>query len=223
MKTPAKTKAALNASRVAAAKTHRKVYLSLRYIITHMPEPCLEPRSITCREYIWPAQPGLTKGRKISGSDRIMLTMSIVTRNGNLTNSWQKYAYPQSFLKALKPYLPDGLLVNSDWDNWKDRAGSTDDMKGIAVEFEEFVNDYMNKIETLLAASYIQCGDRNGKAYLEILARKFRISGWNTNPTTVRFNAKAEVPSNSEDTEDQKATTVTFNFETVLPNENDKP
>lgn len=221
MSSPAKRKSALQASMVAASKIHRKVYLSLRYIMTHMPDPCLEPRSVTCRDYVWPAQPGLTKGRKLSGSDRIMLTMSIVTRNGNPTNNWQKYAYPQSFLKALKPYLPEGLLVNADWDNWTERAGASSDLKDIAAEFEEFVDNYMNKIETLLAASYIQCGDKNGKAYLEILARKFRLTGWATTPATVRFNAKTEVPNSSEE-EDKKPTTVTFNFETVLPNDDNK-
>jgi hypothetical protein len=222
MKTPAKTKAAAIGSAAAQAKAHRKFIMCARYIMRYMPEPCISPRGITCKDYEFPAQPGLTKGKKLRAHDRIMLTMTIVTRNGNRTNSWQQYAYPQSFLKAIRGYLPEEVIPNIDWSNFCDRAGSSEDLKPVVAEFEDFVDEYMNKIETLLAASYLESGDKSGKQYLEVLSRKFR-SEWNTSPATVRFNAKAEVPSSSEDTEDQKTTTVTFNFETVMPDENDKP
>lgn len=219
MKTPAKTKAAAIGSAAAQAKAHRKFIMCARYIMRYMPEPCISPRGITCRDYDFPAQPGLTKGKKLRAHDRIMLTMTIVTRNGNRTNSWQKYAYPESFLKAIRGYLPEEVIPNIDWSNFVNRAGSSEDLKPVVAEFEDFVDDYMNRIETLLAASYLESGDKFGKQYLEVLSRKFRISGWNTNPATVRFNAKAEVPS-TEEKEEPKSTTVTFNFETVIPETN---
>jgi len=217
MKTPAKTKAAAIGSAAAQAKAHRKFIMCARYIMRYMPEPCISPRGITCRDYEFPAQPGLTKGKKLRAHDRIMLTMTIVTRNGNSTNNWQHYAYPQSFLKAIRGYLPEEVIPNIDWSNFVNRAGSNEDLKPVVAEFEDFVDEYMNKIETLLAASYLESGDKSGKQYLEVLSRKFRLSGWNTNPTTVRFNAKAEVPGTEAESEESKPTVVTFNFETVVP------
>lgn len=219
MKSEARQRSAVQASLAAQAKAHRKFIMCARYIMKWMPEPCISPRGITCKDYEFPAQPGLTKGRKIRAHDRIMMTMMIVTRNGNHTNSWQKYAYPESFLKAIKAYIPEEVMINSDWANFKDRAGSYEDLKPIVTEFEEFVDTYMNKIETLLAASYLESGDKGGKQYLEVLSRKFRLSGWNTNPTSVRFESKTEVPQKSTESEgDTPApTVVTFQFETVVP------
>ena len=217
---PKKTEAAAKATAAMARKNHHKFIYSCRYVMKNMPSPCLSTRSVEYQPHVFPKQVGLvSKERQLSSRDVLMLTMSIVTRNGNHTNTWQKYAYVQSFLKALKPYLPDGVRINSDWANLRTYNCSDPKMDEMAREFEEFVDQYMHDIETKLAMLYVELGDKSGKQYLEVLQRKFRISGWNLNPTTVRFNASVnqkENPTEAEDTEEKpKDTSVTFNFEVV--------
>ena len=216
---PKKTEAAHKATEINAQKIREKTVKSMKYIMAHMPDPCVYSKSVDAKSHDWPVLVGLVpKGRKLTSRDVQKLTMAIVCTNGNATNSWQEYAYVQSFLKALKPFLPSGLTVNADWSNYKKRNVNTSEVKETVAQFEEFVEEYIRKIEVLLATTYVEAGDKYGKAFLEVLSRKFRISGWNTNSTAVRFEGKAELSEDKKTKDDKaKTTSVTFSFETVTP------
>ena len=220
---PKRSESARKAGEINAQKIREKTAKSMKYIMAHMPEPCVYPKSIEYQPHEWPALVGLVpRGRKLKSAEVQKLTMNIVCTNGNPSNSWKEYAYTQSFLKALKPFLPAGLTVNQDWANYKKRNVNTPEMKEVVAEFEAFVEEYIRKIEVLLATTYIEAGDKFGKAFLEVLSRKFRISGWYTNPASVRFEGRTEVAEGGKSKDEKpKTTAVSFVFETVTPEKPD--
>lgn len=202
-----------------ADKAHAKLIRSIKYIMKYWPAPCVSLRSYPMAKIELPREVALTGGRTLTAKDAYDFTMRIITMGNNYRSDLQ-YSV-QTFLKAIKPWMPSGLCINSDWANCKNRKTDKSVLEAID-EFEGWVEDYFNTIESQLAGLYLHVGDRQGSAFMKVLEKRFR-DHWNTTQPSVRFNAKAEVPSSSEDTEDQKTTTVTFNFETVLADENDKP
>lgn len=216
---PKRTAAALIATEASAAKKRQKFIKSAKYIMSHMPEPAVSSKCLEYTPHKWPVLVGLTKGGTLKSRDVQKMTLAIVCTNGNPTNSGQQYAYTQSFLKAVKPFLPAGVSVNTDWGNFKNRGGAHPDCVEVVEALEEFVEEYIRKIEVQLSLAYVEFGDKLGKQYLELLSRKFRITGWNPNPVSVRFNAKVgeSVKEEEEKTEDAKKTetSVSFVFETV--------
>jgi len=194
------------------AKRRRKVILSLKYIMKHMPEPCVSRRSVACVSHLWPSQPGLCGERKLTGMQVQEMTMMIIVRNKNpeLNNQTTKSQYsPLPLLKAIDGYLPNGISIRTDWGVWKSNVAErcTDPaVLETLLEFEEWVEGYYAKIETALATMYIEVGDKPGKAYLEVLARRFRAN-WSTQQ---QVNVKADV-----DAKEKVDATINFNFQTL--------
>lgn len=194
------------------AKRRRKTILSLKYIMKHMPEPCISRRSVACVSHLWPAQPGLCGERKLTGMQVEQMTMMIIVRNKNPeinTQSTKTQYSPKALLKALKDYLPNGIEVRTEWGDWKSNVANrcTDpEVLNTLLEFEEWAEGYYAKIETALATMYLEVGHKPGQAFLEVLARRFRAN-WSTQQ---QLSVKADVKA-----EEKVDTTINFSFKTL--------
>lgn len=214
-KYPKKAQAAAIATKAMAAKNHRRFIYSARYLMKNMPKPVVTLRSAFANQHQWPAQPGLTKGRTISAQEVHELTIRMIVNAQQNRTDLQMSC--QTFLKAVKPYLPPSLCLNSDWANFRSRNCSDPKVDEVAKDLEDFAKEYFVSIETQLASLYLTVGDKVGAQYLKILERRFRETWGTGTPSTVRFNAT--VGQNKTDVEEEedkpKDTSVTFNFEVV--------
>jgi len=210
-KYPKKTEAAAIATKAMATKNHRKFIMSARYIMKNMPRPVVVSRSAHANAHVWPKQIGVTVGRTISSQEvHEMTTRMIVNANQNRTDLQMSC---QTFLKAIKPFLPPSLTINTDWSNYRKRNCSDPTCIKVADELEEFAKDYFSDIESQLASLYLNVGDKTGAQYLKVLERRFR-EHWNTG-SQMNLSASISKKEQSEETEPEKDTTITFNFEVV--------
>ena len=209
-KYPKKTQAAAIATKAMAAKNHRKFIMSARYLMKHMPEPVVTYRSANANSHQWVKQVGLTVGRTLSALDVQDLTMRMIVNANQMRTDLQ--ASCQTFLKAVKPYLPPSLMISCDWSNFRKRSCSDPKVAEVADELEDFAADYFKKIESQLACLYLNVGDRNGAQYLKVLERRFR-ENWNVN---AGMYSKVEVKTEKEaEGKEKEANVVTFEFTTV--------
>jgi len=209
-----KVEIAAEASKVMASKNHRRFIYCARYLMKNMPEPVVTARSALYNQHFWPSQVGVTKGRTISAMDVQELTMRMIV-GANPKRMDQQFCC-QTFLKALKPYLPPSVTLNSDWSNFRNRNCSDPKVNEVADELEEFAEDYFRKIESQLAVLYLNVGDRNGAQYLKVLERRFR-ENWNLNAGMyAKLDLKTEKKEEGE--VPVETNTVTFEFTTVESN-----
>lgn len=195
-----------------ANKAHRKFILSVKYVMAHCPRPCVNLRSISAKPHTWPKQVALTGGRTLSPQEVMDITVKAITRaNPNRTDL--QYSV-QTFLKALKPYLPSGILINSDWANLRIRQTDPKCIE-VADEFEEWVTGWYNDVEAELASMYLNAGDRNGAQYFKVLERRFRAN-WSQ---SFQVNSKSEVKADVKaDVKSKVDATVNFNFSVAESN-----
>lgn len=195
-----------------AAKVNAKTVKSLNYLMKNWPDPCVNLNLYPVKEVTLPKVVALTGGRKLSVGDIYSFTMRIISMGNQHRPDFQYSA--QTFLKAVKPFLPSGLLINSDWANTKNRKKDPEVLEAM-LQFEEWVSDYCTNIEAGLVGLYLATGDRNGAAYIKVLEKRFRAN-WNTNSTALRFEGRTEVAEgNKSNDEKPKTTAVSFVFETV--------
>lgn len=211
-KYPNKTKAAAIATKVNAEKMHRKTIQSVNYIMKHWPMPCTNLRSIYARPCDLPKVVGLTTGRALSATDIYEFTMKIIA--SGQTRADLQYS-TQTFLRCVKPYMPDGLCINADWANSKSRKSNPEVLKALD-DLEKWVEEYYAEIESQLLGFYLTIGERTGGQFMKVLERRFR-EHWNLNNGGTRFEASASIKQDKEATDepDDKPNEVIFNFSVV--------
>ena len=196
-----------------AAKNHRKFIFSARYVMAHAPRPCVNGRSVNAKPHTWPKQPGLTGGRTLSSQEVMEITVKAITRaNPNRTDL--QYSV-ETFLHAIKPYFPNGIVINSDWANFRKRNCSDPKCIEVADEFERWVTNWYNDIEAELAMMYLNVGDKAGAQYFKVLERRFRTN-WSQ---SLQVNSKSEVKADVKaDVKSKVDATVNFNFSVAESN-----
>lgn len=217
-KYPKKTQAAAIATKAMADKNHRKFILSAAYIMKNMPSPAVINRAGMAKPHTFPAQPGLCSSRDLTAIEVHAMTMAMIV-NAPTNRTDLQYSC-QTFLKAIKPYLPVGVVVNSDWANFRTRNCTEPTCIKVADALEEYAKDYFGCIEASLASLYLSTGDRSGAQFIKVLERRFR-DHWNaSNSSSINLSAAIGGKKSEEEDEEQAVPpAVSFNFEVVTRND----
>lgn len=212
-KTPNRIRCGQIASKMVADKSNKLMVMRLKYIMANMPPPVFLFKQYGAQAYTFPVRVGLTRGKTISSTDRVNMTVSLLTIKDNSCSM----DGPAAFASRIKPYFPDGVVPNKDL--WYHRARLTnEEVKSALEEFDEFYQDYKSQCETLLTTLYLNTGDKAGSQYLKVLERRFR-DNWANNPSPLKLSASVTDTKKPENEEEQDIHNVTFSFE-VVPNEN---
>ena len=189
------------------ARARRRAILSMKYVMKHMPEPCVNSRSTSYVPHTFPAQHGLCGERTLTAKQVQEMTMMIVVRNNCGQNIKLSDTYSVTgFHKAIRDYMPNGLLLHKSFDKLLSEERTNPDIYEAAQEYEAWVESYLSRVQVALATMYVEVGDKYGKAYLEVLSRRFRES-WSTQQ---QVSFKGEVKA-----EEKVDATINFNFTTV--------
>jgi len=208
----AKRAAGLAASKMVAQRANDRMVMRLKYIMANLPAPVFTYRQSGAVDYTYPIRVGLTRGKTLSVSDRVELTMSILTVTAN--NGGAPSSAPALFTRRIKEFLPDGIAPSDDLFYHKEKIKS-EEVKKTLEEYYIWVEDYMAKCERKLAGMYLQSVGGKNSPYLEVLQRRFR-ERWALNPccgTSIKASLKQEKTPDEEN--DENIGSVTFNFEVV--------
>ena len=204
----------LNSKRIAE-KAHKLAIDSLNYLIKNFPDPVILRKTYTAKPFTFPEVKGLCKSRTWSVEERVAVTMCFM----NCSAKGMGNVGTEGFLaKSIRQYLPEGILLSPEWFNNEKRIRCKEVNEAVTA-FRDWYDQYMLKIENILTELYLECGDRSGRHFIEVLQRRFRA---NWNPNSIAFKAsmekKVEEPTEDKDKTVQP-TTVSFNFEVVSRND----
>lgn len=201
-------------SKLLADKAHKLAIDSLTYLMTYMPEPVILRKTYSAKPYTFPEVKGLCKSRTWSVEERVAVTMCFM----NCSKVGGNVAAEGTLAKALKRYLPEGILLSAEWFKNEKRIRCKEVNEAVTA-FRDWYDQYMLNIENILTGMYLECGDRSGRQFIEVLQRRFRA---NWNPNSVAFKASLEKKVENPTTDEANPTgpvTVSFNFEVVSRND----
>ena len=191
-----------------AEKQYRKFVMSANYVMKYWPGPCTNLKSVLAKNCVLPKVVGLTGGKTLSVMEIFDFTMRLIVANPPRPDQDFK---AKGFIKAIRDFLPTGLYINPDWNNFKTRAKEANETKALEVidAFEEWIVNYYNQIESQMLGLYMTVGEKSGAQYLKVLERRFRDHFAANLNVTSKTEMKAEVKEEVKATVDGS---VNFNF-----------
>ena len=196
-------------TKLNAERAHKLAIDSLHYLMQFMPDPVILRKTFTAKPYTFPEVEGLCKSRTWSVEDRVAVTMCFM----NCSKFGGNIAAEGTLAKAIRKYLPEGILLSPEWFNNEKRIRCKEVAEAVE-EFRDWYDQYMLTIENLLSSLYLDVGDRNGKQFIEVLQRRFRAN-WNPNSMAFKASFESKKEASNDEAPKDEGYKVSFTFTTM--------